>query len=63
MRCPYYQEECIEDGCAAYEYQEYTCIGGKEESAHWAYSAEMEHLIRRRPYCHALKKEIPYAVH
>jgi hypothetical protein len=59
MKCPYYHTECTKDECAAYEVVEYTNVGGKDESAYWAYRAEMEHLIRRKPYCHALKRDLP----
>lgn len=63
MKCPFYNSKCITRDCAAFEVQEYTNVGGKDESAYWAYRAEMEHLIKKRAYCHALKKELPVAVY
>ena len=58
MKCPFFQTECLEEDCTAYEEREYSRLSGFTVDD--LYRMELlESYLEKEEYCHALNTSIP----
>ena len=57
IMCPFFREPCLREGCTAFENLEYTNVQGLD--VYHARMSENYHLIHEKPYCNALKVDLP----